>query len=83
MEELKFNSLQDYNYSQYALQLLEYFKPSEPWKRMHTTPKAVNRKPSEFTSEQLENEYFQLFLNARKSRYAFATCVETYWLYVD
>ncbi|KAM7515445.1 hypothetical protein LguiA_005028 [Lonicera macranthoides] len=63
--------------------LLKYFKPSEPWKRMYTTPKAVCRKPSEFTSEQLEKEYFQLFLNARKSSFCKGQAANSWLAFMD
>ncbi|CAK9141389.1 unnamed protein product [Ilex paraguariensis] len=52
-------------------QLFKYFEANKPWKRCYSTPKALNRKPSEFSPEELEHELFQLFLKSREPRLMF------------
>lgn len=59
------------------LQLLEYYKGrEEPWaptSSMQNGPNdnVVNKKPSEFPAEELEEELFKLFLTTRfQPRYA-------------
>ncbi|KAM7519428.1 hypothetical protein LguiB_018390 [Lonicera macranthoides] len=63
--------------------LLEGFKPSDPWKRIYTTPKPANRNPREFTSKELENEYFQLFLNARKQSNSMGVAADSWLAFMD
>nr|TKS00089.1 putative RNA-dependent RNA polymerase 5 [Populus alba] len=46
-------------------QLLENFKQTEPWRPSTSTPNVPNRKPSEFSDEELEVELFKLFLRTR------------------
>ncbi|KAL9362556.1 hypothetical protein Peur_045341 [Populus x canadensis] len=46
-------------------QLLENFKQTEPWTPSTSTPNVPNRKPSEFSDEELEVELFKLFLRNR------------------
>ncbi|TYK10155.1 putative RNA-dependent RNA polymerase 5 isoform X2 [Cucumis melo var. makuwa] len=46
-------------------QLLEYFRPCEPWRPSPSTEVVTNRKPKEFSVEELENELFKLFLSTR------------------
>ncbi|XP_023641475.1 probable RNA-dependent RNA polymerase 3 isoform X1 [Capsella rubella] len=47
-------------------QLLEHFKPSEPWVSSSKPSKVYSgRKPSELSHEELEEELFKLFLDAR------------------
>ncbi|KAG7641366.1 Malic enzyme N-terminal domain [Arabidopsis suecica] len=46
--------------------LLEHFKPSEPWVSSSKPSKVYSgRKPNELSQEELEEELFKLFLNAR------------------
>lgn len=52
------------------LQLLEYFKESEPWSptsSVHDMPNhdVPMRKPSDFSAAELEEELFKLFLTTR------------------
>ena len=52
------------------LQLLEHFKPSEPWSPPPppSTPKVTTKSPKEFLDrdpEELEDELFRLFLTTR------------------
>ncbi|KAH7512897.1 hypothetical protein FEM48_Zijuj12G0138900 [Ziziphus jujuba var. spinosa] len=46
-------------------QLLEYFKPSEPWNPSSSMPKVANKEPNQFSNEELDDELFKLFLRAR------------------
>ncbi|GMH16524.1 hypothetical protein Nepgr_018365 [Nepenthes gracilis] len=47
-------------------QLLQYFKPSEPWTCTYSSPKMDSpKKPTDFSAEELEHELFHLFLTAR------------------
>ncbi|KAM7509580.1 hypothetical protein LguiA_020033 [Lonicera macranthoides] len=64
-------------------QLLKSFKASEPWTRIYSTPNAVKRKPSEFSSEELEHEYFQLFLNSRKQRSCMGVAADSWLAFMD
>lgn len=38
---------------------------------MHSTPKAVSKKPSEFSADELEYELFRQFLEAKSKGYAY------------
>ncbi|KAI3945282.1 hypothetical protein MKX01_035043, partial [Papaver californicum] len=46
-------------------QLLEPFKPSSPWEQNYTTKTVHTRKPTDFSSGELEDELFQQFLTTR------------------
>ncbi|XP_060668494.1 probable RNA-dependent RNA polymerase 3 [Ziziphus jujuba] len=46
-------------------QLLEYFKPSEPWIPSSSMPKVASKKPNLFSDEELDDEFFKLFLKTR------------------
>ncbi|KAL5572577.1 hypothetical protein UlMin_022174 [Ulmus minor] len=46
-------------------QLLQHFKPSEPWSPPPSTPKVPTKKPKEFSDQDLEDELFKLFLTTR------------------
>ncbi|XP_011659951.1 probable RNA-dependent RNA polymerase 5 isoform X3 [Cucumis sativus] len=46
-------------------QLLEYFRPCEPWRPSPSTEVVTNKKPKEFSADELENELFKLFLSTR------------------
>ena len=54
----------------FIFQLLKYFRASEPWTRVYSSPPAENKKPSDFSAEALEYELFRLSLEKRKQRYA-------------
>jgi len=59
------------------LQLLEHFKVSEPWTPSYSVHKVPNnaiplKKPTDFSSMELEQELFKLFLSTRfRPRYVF------------
>lgn len=59
------------------LQLLEHFKVSEPWTPSYSVHKVPNnaiplKKPTDFSSMELEQELFKLFLSTRfQPRYVF------------
>ncbi|XP_022145050.1 probable RNA-dependent RNA polymerase 5 isoform X2 [Momordica charantia] len=46
-------------------QLLEYFRPGEPWRPSPSMEGITNKKPNEFSAEDLEDELFKLFLTTR------------------
>ncbi|KAM3218217.1 putative RNA-dependent RNA polymerase 5 [Capsicum annuum] len=46
-------------------ELVDSYTSSKPWTRMHSTPKAVSKKPSEFSVDELEYELFRQFLEAK------------------
>ncbi|KAM3270202.1 hypothetical protein P3S67_029559 [Capsicum chacoense] len=46
-------------------ELVDSYTTSKPWTRMHSTPKAVSKKPSEFSVDELEYELFRQFLEAK------------------
>lgn len=50
-------------------QLLHSFKVSEPWERIHSTPSAPSKKPSELSYDELENELFTRLFATQKQRY--------------
>ncbi|PHU09127.1 hypothetical protein BC332_20987 [Capsicum chinense] len=51
--------------------LVDSYTTSKPWTRMHSTPKAVSKKPSEFSVDELEYELFRQFLEAKAEGYAY------------
>ncbi|KAF3442984.1 hypothetical protein FNV43_RR16902 [Rhamnella rubrinervis] len=46
-------------------QLLEYFKPSEPWIPSSSVHKVAGKRPNLLSDEELEDELFKLFLETR------------------
>ncbi|KAF3649118.1 hypothetical protein FXO38_17834 [Capsicum annuum] len=52
-------------------ELVDSYTSSKPWTRMHSTPKAVSKKPSEFSVDELEYELFRQFLEAKAEGYAY------------
>ncbi|KAK2982311.1 hypothetical protein RJ640_027408 [Escallonia rubra] len=65
-------------------QLLTSFKPSKPWERIYSTPNACSKKPSEFSSkEELEREYFQLFLSTCKQRNVMGVAADSWLAFMD
>lgn len=45
--------------------MLEYFRPGEPWRPSPSMEGITNKKPNEFSAEDLEDELFKLFLTTR------------------
>lgn len=64
-------------------QLLKYFRASEPWSRVHSTPPAENKKPIEFSLQELECELFQLFLQKRKPSFSMARAADSWLAFMD
>lgn len=60
-------------------QLLNYYKVSEPWCPLYSMPKAVGRRPSEFTPNELEYELLRTFLEGKKSGNNMALAADS-WL---
>ncbi|VFQ63046.1 unnamed protein product [Cuscuta campestris] len=64
-------------------ELIEKFRPSSPWQRMHSTPKPVSRKPNEFSSKELEHELFQMFLETKMPSYSMAAASDSWMAHMD
>ncbi|KAL0333854.1 UNVERIFIED_CONTAM: putative RNA-dependent RNA polymerase 5, partial [Sesamum angustifolium] len=65
-------------------ELLKYFKASEPWKRLYSTPAdSKTRNPREFSDMELERELFQLFQEARKPSFSMATAADSWLTFMD
>ncbi|KAL0337362.1 UNVERIFIED_CONTAM: putative RNA-dependent RNA polymerase 5, partial [Sesamum calycinum] len=65
-------------------ELLKYFKASEPWKRLYSTPADSKiRNPREFSDMELERELFQLFQEARKPSFSMATAADSWLTFMD
>ncbi|KAL0426980.1 UNVERIFIED_CONTAM: putative RNA-dependent RNA polymerase 3 [Sesamum latifolium] len=65
-------------------ELLKYFKASEPWKRLYSTPAdSKTRNPREFSDMDLERELFQLFQEARKPSFSMATAADSWLAFMD
>lgn len=57
----------------FSIQLVEKFNQSEPWNPPFSSSNVPNKKPSDFSDEELEDELFRLFLMTRfQPRYALA-----------
>lgn len=55
----------------FEFQLVDSYRASKPWTRTHSTPKAVSKKPTEFSADELEYELFRQFLGAKSKGYAY------------
>ncbi|KAK1360290.1 RNA-dependent RNA polymerase [Heracleum sosnowskyi] len=64
-------------------QLLHYFKESTPWSRMHSSPNAIHRKPSDFPCEELEHELFKLFLNTKNQNVSMGVAADSWMAFTD
>lgn len=64
-------------------ELLEYFKPSEPWSRVYPVQDSLKRNPREFSAAGLENELFKLYLEARRPSFSMATASDSWFAYMD
>ncbi|KAA3457828.1 putative RNA-dependent RNA polymerase 5 [Gossypium australe] len=68
----------------FFLQLLDYFKVSEPWTENCTTPEGPSRRPSEFSDEELESELFESFLKTRfQPSYAMSMAADNWSAIMD
>ncbi|XP_071911032.1 probable RNA-dependent RNA polymerase 5 isoform X1 [Coffea arabica] len=64
-------------------QLLKYFRASEPWTRVYSSPPAENKKPSDFSAEALEYELFRLFLEKQKPSFNMAVAADSWLAFMD
>ncbi|CAN6541027.1 unnamed protein product [Malus baccata var. baccata] len=65
-------------------QLLEYFKPSEPWVPASSAPKAASVKPAKLSKEDLEEQLINLFLTTRfKPSYAMSEAADSWLAMMD
>lgn len=64
-------------------QLLKHFRASEPWNRVYSTPLAVNRKPTEFSPEELEDELVRLFLQTRECSNPMGVAANSWLVFMD
>ncbi|KAL7134831.1 hypothetical protein ABFS83_11G051600 [Erythranthe nasuta] len=64
-------------------ELLKYFKASKPWKRVLSAPDSKKRNPKEFSDLELENELFQLCLEARTPSFNMATAADSWLTFMD
>ncbi|XP_059638213.1 probable RNA-dependent RNA polymerase 5 isoform X2 [Cornus florida] len=65
-------------------QLLNSFKASTCWTRIHSTPSASTKKPSDYSAEELERELFQLFLSTRFQRsYNMSVAADSWLSFMD
>ncbi|XP_058074196.1 probable RNA-dependent RNA polymerase 5 [Magnolia sinica] len=65
-------------------ELLGHFKASKTWEPVSSKSKVQQRKPSEFSAEELEHELFQQFLVKRfEPSYAMATAADSWQSFMD
>lgn len=66
-------------------QLLMYFKPGEPWRPSPSMEGVTtNKKPKDFSAEELENELFKLFLSTRfRPSYAKSVAADNWLALMD
>ncbi|XP_071723572.1 probable RNA-dependent RNA polymerase 5 [Rutidosis leptorrhynchoides] len=64
-------------------QLLQHFKPSEPWTRSYSTPNAPSYKPSDFSSQELERELFRQLFSAKTHSIAAGITADNWLAFVD
>ncbi|KAL3829924.1 hypothetical protein ACJIZ3_018726 [Penstemon smallii] len=64
-------------------ELLKYFKASEPWNRVYSSPSSNKRGPRELSTVELERELFQLFLESRRTSYDMATACHSWLTFMD
>ncbi|MCE0480698.1 hypothetical protein HAX54_037749 [Datura stramonium] len=63
--------------------LVDSYTSSEPWTRMHSTPKAVSKKPSEFSADELEYELFRQFLAAKAKGANMSVAADSWLAFMD
>ncbi|RZC50208.1 hypothetical protein C5167_018633 [Papaver somniferum] len=65
-------------------QLLESFNPSSPWEQKYTAKNVRHRKPTDFSSGELEDELFQQFLTTRfNPSYGMGVAADCWLAYMD
>ncbi|XP_062090886.1 probable RNA-dependent RNA polymerase 5 isoform X2 [Humulus lupulus] len=65
-------------------ELLQHFKPSEPWSPNPSIRKVEGKTPTEFSDEDLEDELFKLFLTTRfKPSYAMGEAADSLTALMD
>ncbi|PHT75307.1 hypothetical protein T459_18829 [Capsicum annuum] len=63
--------------------LVDSYTTSKPWTRMHSTPKAVSKKPSEFSVDELEYELFRQFLEAKAKGANMSMAADSWLAFMD
>lgn len=63
--------------------LLHHFKVSEPWVRIHSTPNAPSKKPSELSQDELENELFTLLFASQKQNNVAGKAADSWLTFMD
>ncbi|KAG6389123.1 hypothetical protein SASPL_150582 [Salvia splendens] len=64
-------------------ELLKFFKPSEPWRRLYPAPQAEKKDLQQYSSLQLEHELFQLFLDSRTPSHTMGIAADSWLTYMD
>ncbi|CAH9098612.1 unnamed protein product [Cuscuta europaea] len=64
-------------------ELIEKFSTSSPWKRIYSTPNPVSRKPSEFSTKELELKLFEMFLETRMPSYSMSAASDSWMAHMD
>ncbi|GAV88059.1 RdRP domain-containing protein [Cephalotus follicularis] len=65
-------------------ELLKHFKESDRWISASLKPNLPNKKPSEFSSEELEDELFKLFLSTRfEPSYSMSVAADSWLVLMD
>ncbi|XP_009592437.1 probable RNA-dependent RNA polymerase 3 isoform X2 [Nicotiana tomentosiformis] len=63
--------------------LVDSYRASKPWTRMHSTPKAVSKKPTEFSADELEYELFRQFLGAKSKGASMSVAADSWLAFMD
>ncbi|XP_049354698.1 probable RNA-dependent RNA polymerase 3 [Solanum verrucosum] len=63
--------------------VVDSYTTSRPWSRMHSTPKAVSKKPSEFSADGLEYELFRQFLEAKSKGANMSVAADSWLAFMD
>ncbi|CAI9100431.1 OLC1v1025177C1 [Oldenlandia corymbosa var. corymbosa] len=64
-------------------QLLKDFCASSPWTRNASSPSAANRKPTDFTANELEHQLFLLFMESRNPSFNMSTAADSWLAFMD
>ncbi|XP_016454733.2 putative RNA-dependent RNA polymerase 3 isoform X2 [Nicotiana tabacum] len=63
--------------------LVDSYRASKPWTRTHSTPKAVSKKPTEFSADELEYELFRQFLRAKSKGASMSVAADSWLAFMD